>query len=133
MSDDGVSAEEAAWAAELPRLWPSPPMVAGTAVQVPGFFGHFLSIEARLRSPASAAEVRTLFAAASGLKVLDEPKERVYPMPMLVGAEAAVHVGRVRAVPGRPDCILFTAALEGARRTAVAAVDAAESLTGPVH
>jgi aspartate-semialdehyde dehydrogenase len=134
MGEAGVSSEEAAWAAELARLWPAPPpAIAGTAVQVPGFFGHFLSVEVRLRSPATADEVRALWQAASGLKVLDQPQDRVYPMPMLVSAEAAVHAGRVRVAPGRPDCVLFTAAFEGARRTAVAAVDAAESLTGPVH
>ena len=48
-----------------------------------------------------AAEAREVLRRAPGVKVLDEPAERVYPMPMLATVDDAVHVGRIRDDPSQ--------------------------------
>jgi aspartate-semialdehyde dehydrogenase len=125
---EGFTGEEVAWSTEIGRLWPDAPRVVGTAFQVPGFFGHTLSIELQLQRPATVDALRAQLQSAQDLKLVDVPLERIYPMPMLVSADQAVLVGRVRIPPGDPDRALFVAAFEGARRAALAAVDAAESI-----
>ena len=50
---------------------------------------------------------------SAGLKVLDAPAEGVYPMPMLVTADPAIHIGRIR-VEG--NTLQLVAALDNAGR-----------------
>ena len=99
----GATSEELSWADELERLtpgWVKRPRFHGTAIQVPTFFGHLLSLELQLERPADAAAIRDAWAGNPAVKVLDEPAERVYPMPMLVGSDPSVHVGRIRLAAG---------------------------------
>ncbi|MBX7102316.1 MAG: hypothetical protein K1X89_31660, partial [Myxococcaceae bacterium] len=80
-----------------------------TAVQTPHFHGLMLVVTARLSSPASPVEVRARFQGASGLKLVDDVPQHVYPMPMLAVSDASVLVGRLE--------------VEGPRVRLVAAVD----------
>jgi aspartate-semialdehyde dehydrogenase len=131
---EGASAEETAWARELALLWQGAPRFAATACQVPGFFGHLLVLEVELSRSANAAEIREhLGRAAPDVKVLDTPAEGIYPMPMLVASDTAVHVGRIRSRPGQAPGFTCVMAFEGARRAALALVDAAESLNRLAH
>lgn len=123
------TAEESAWPAEAARVWGWGPKVSGTALQVPTFYGVALVVTARLGAPASAAQVRDAMRANPRLKVLDEPGEKVYPMPMLVTADPAVHVGRIRQLPEAPEWVTFVAALDNTGRgAALNAVEVAEQL-----
>lgn len=65
-----------------------------TVLQVPMFHGAVVSMATH--PPKGAAELKAKLAAVKGLKVLDAPAERVYPMPMLAAADDAVHVGFFR-------------------------------------
>jgi aspartate-semialdehyde dehydrogenase len=91
------TAEELAWSHESARLWGAgAPTIEGIAVQVPTFYGHGFSVFGRLQKQVSADDVREALRTGAGLKVLDSPQEKVYPMPMLITADPTVHVGRVR-------------------------------------
>lgn len=106
---------------ESVRLWSGQsevPEVAATLVQVPTFFGHALSVAVKLGRPTPVEQAREALRAFPGIKVLDTPGERVYPMPMLVTADPTVHVGRLRAVPGEPDRLLLFATIDNAGRGA---------------
>ena len=46
--------------------------------------------------PISPAEAREAFANAPGVIVMDEPGEKVYPMPLDIAHKDAVYVGRIR-------------------------------------
>ena len=128
LDPQGTSAEEASWGGELVRLWAGAPPMAGSAIQFPGFFGHLVTLDLELSQAAEPGAVREWLKAAPGLKVLDAPSDRVYPMPMLVSEDASVHVGRIRTAPGRPNRLLLALAFEGAHRAGTAALDAAEGL-----
>lgn len=113
--------EEEGWRAETQRLWagqPDAPHVSGTAIFVPIFFGHTLSIAAKLGARADLEQIRATLQAAPGLKLLDAPAERVYPMPMLATADSAVHVGRLRTLPEDPETLLLLATIDNAGRGA---------------
>jgi aspartate-semialdehyde dehydrogenase len=70
--------------------------IAATAVRVPVFFGHSAAVHVETERKLGADEARELLRKAPGVKVLDDPGERIYPMPMLVSNEDAVLVGRIR-------------------------------------
>jgi aspartate-semialdehyde dehydrogenase len=72
-----------------------------TAVRVPVFYGHSLVVNVQTERPLSADAARAALRAAPGVKVLDDPANGVYPMPMLAVNDDAVHVGRVREDPSQ--------------------------------
>jgi aspartate-semialdehyde dehydrogenase len=117
----GGTGEELAWRADLMRLWAgeSQALVDGTALQVPTFFGHALSVTVKLGQSTEALEVRNaLSSVGPSLKVLDQPTEKVYPMPMLVMGDLALQVGRVRPFAGLKDAYSLFAALDNVGRGA---------------
>src|SRR5690242_16108153 len=77
--------------------------LSATAVRVPVFFGHSATVNVATRRPLGAAGAREALAKAAGVKVVDDPGQRVYPMPMLVGSEDVALVGRLRDDPSQPN------------------------------
>lgn len=124
--------EELRWRDEAARLWagqPDLPVISGTALQVPIFYGHTLTLSVHLRANPSEDALRAALKGGAGLKVLDSPEERVYPMPMLVTADPSVHVGRVRSVEGAPGWFQLVGGIDNAGRgAALNAVEIVESL-----
>ena len=121
MANSPWTEEEAGWTLETARLFAGRkelPVVAGTAVQVPTFYGHGLSVHVQLKTPAPVEQARAALKASSALKVLDTPGEKVYPMPMLVTADPTVHVGRLRTFPQAPEWLSLFAAVDNAHRGA---------------
>jgi aspartate-semialdehyde dehydrogenase len=111
--------EEAGWTLEAARLFGArgeTPVIAGTAVQVPTFHGHGLSLHVQLETPAPAEQARAALKASPALKVLDAPAEKIYPMPMLVTADPTVHVGRLRTFPQAPEWLTLFATIDNAGR-----------------
>lgn len=122
------SSEERGWNTQLRRLFGDrAPAVSGVAVAVPTFYGHGLSLLLE-GDGLSAAVVRSAFSDNTAVKVLDQPSEKIYPMPMLVTADDAVHIGRIRDVPGTSNVQLFAAVDNAGRGVATAAVEVALAL-----
>jgi aspartate-semialdehyde dehydrogenase len=93
----GSTDVEAAVGGELRRLLSAPALAAtATAIRVPVFYAHGLVVNLRTSRPLSADGARAALRASPGLKVIDSPAERIYPMPMLAVNDDAVLVGRVR-------------------------------------
>ena len=128
----GSTLEELSWRAETGLLWGrSAPALDGTAVWVPTFYGDLVLMHVRPGRAVSPAEARQLLQAAPGLKVLDVPAERVYPMPMLVTADDTIHVGRIRSFAGNAEVLELVAAIDNAGATARLCLDVAELVSGP--
>lgn len=126
----GYTEEEQAIADEARRILGDATLRASaTAVRVPVFYGHSWSVNLRTRRKLSADEARDLLREAAGVKVVDDPKERVYPMPLLVVNDAAVLVGRVRDDPSQENGLeLFVSADNLRKGSATNAVQLAELL-----
>ncbi|HEX8440315.1 aspartate-semialdehyde dehydrogenase [Archangium sp.] len=121
MANSPWTEEEAGWTLEAARLFAPKgevPVVAGTAVQVPTFFGHGLSLHVRLRKPAPVEQARAALKGSPAIKVLDSPGEKVYPMTSLVTADPTVHVGRLRSFPQAPEWLSLFAAVDNTGRGA---------------
>ena len=111
----GVEAE-ALLAADLARVLGGELAVSATAVRVPVFYGHAAVVSLTTRKPLSAEEARALLRSAAGVKVIDDPAERLYPMPMLSVNDDAVLAGRVREDPTRENGLELFLAVDNLRR-----------------
>lgn len=95
--DDGSTDEETRLVQEVRRLLAVADLrVSATAVRVPVFFGHAASVNLTTEKKLSAERARELLKETAGVKLLDDPKQGLYPMPMLSAGDADVHAGRVR-------------------------------------
>jgi aspartate-semialdehyde dehydrogenase len=92
--------------------------ISATAVRVPVFFGHSAAVNVATARPLGAAAARAALAKAAGVKVVDDPAQRVYPMPMLVGSEDVALVGRLRDDPSQENGLDLFASIENTRKGA---------------
>jgi len=70
--------------------------VTATTVRVPVFYSHSEAINVETLNPVTAEEVKTLLAVAPGVKLMDNPDEKIYPMPILAAGQDLTLVGRIR-------------------------------------
>jgi aspartate-semialdehyde dehydrogenase len=125
--ENGLSQLERAMLIETARVWGGEkmPAVTATSVLVPTYHGLTLILSAHLSRRVDADGVRATLKADSGLKVLDEPGDNIYPMPMLTTDDPTVHVGRIRVLGER---VQLVACIDNAFRTADSALDIAFEL-----
>jgi aspartate-semialdehyde dehydrogenase len=115
----GATEEEEKLVRETRKVLGDPEIgIAATAVRVPVFFGHSAAVNVATRRPLGAAAARAALAKARGVKVVDDPAQRVYPMPMLVAGEDAVLVGRVREDPSQENGLDLFLSIENTRKGA---------------
>jgi aspartate-semialdehyde dehydrogenase len=117
--EGGATEEEAELVRETRRVLGDPALaIAATAVRVPVFFGHSAAVNVATVRPLVAAGARAALAKARGVKVVDDPAQQVYPMPMLVGSEDAVLVGRIRDDPSQENGLDLFLSIENTRKGA---------------
>ena len=70
--------------------------VTATTVRVPVFYGHSESVNVETAKKISAKEARVMLSQAPGIRVLDNPREKIYPMAIEAAGEDETFVGRIR-------------------------------------
>jgi aspartate-semialdehyde dehydrogenase len=112
---------------EAARIWSGDalPALTVTALTVPTYHGMTLVLSALLSRPVNDEAVRAAFQADSGLKLLDDCSQNIFPMPMLTTDDVATHVGRIRTQGSR---VQLVAAVDNVFRLADTAVDVALEL-----
>jgi aspartate-semialdehyde dehydrogenase len=70
--------------------------VTATTVRVPVFYGHSESVNIETKKKMSSKEARGLLSQAPGIRVLDNPGENIYPMPIDAAGTDETFVGRIR-------------------------------------
>jgi aspartate-semialdehyde dehydrogenase len=70
--------------------------VTATTVRVPVFFGHSESVNVETERKLTATAARELLAQAPGVRVVDDPANRRYPMPIDAAGQDDTLVGRIR-------------------------------------
>jgi aspartate-semialdehyde dehydrogenase len=131
----GYGEEELRIAAETRRAMNALELpVTATVVRVPVFYGHAAALNVRTRRKLPAAEAREALKRSPWVKVIDEPVQGVYPMPMLAVADDGVHAGRVRDDLSQPNGLELFLVAENLRTCAASnALRLAERLAGPVR
>ncbi len=95
--DSGESTEEIKMRKETHKILGDDTIrVATTCVRVPVLNGHSIAIHAEFEKPLSPETARTLLSKTAGVRVVDDPKHAVYPMPIDASGEYDVLVGRIR-------------------------------------
>ncbi|ULH15012.1 aspartate-semialdehyde dehydrogenase [Deinococcus sp. KNUC1210] len=71
--------------------------VSCTAVRIPTMRAHSEAITLELERPADPEAVRELLRRSPGVKVVDDPAQKLYPMPLTSSGQYDVEVGRIRS------------------------------------
>jgi aspartate-semialdehyde dehydrogenase len=70
--------------------------VTATTVRVPVFFSHSESVNIETEKYISAESVKSLLKKAPGVKVVDDVKNKIYPLPIDAAGQDLTFVGRIR-------------------------------------
>ncbi len=73
--------------------------VVTTAVRVPVLRAHSAAVFLEFERPITPDEARAVLRKAPGVKVVDDPKEKMYPTPLRASDQDDVLVGRIRRDP----------------------------------
>ncbi|MDR2850432.1 MAG: aspartate-semialdehyde dehydrogenase [Desulfovibrio sp.] len=103
--------------------------VTATCVRVPVFYGHAESVNVETAKKISAAQARALLSQAPGITVYDNPRELMYPMPLLAAGEDMTFVGRIREDESHETALNMWIVADNLRKgAALNAVQIAEAL-----
>lgn len=70
--------------------------VTATTVRVPVFYGHSESVNVEFEKDLSPDEARKILKKAPGVKVLDDPSKKIYPLAIDAAGKDDTFVGRIR-------------------------------------
>ena len=95
--DNDYTKEEMKMVHETVKIMEDPDIkVTATTVRVPVFNSHSESVNIETEKKISAKDARAILSRAPGVTVLDNPKEKIYPLPLGASGEDDVFVGRIR-------------------------------------
>lgn len=96
--ENGYTREEMRLLTETQKIWEDDEvLVNATAVQVPVFFGHAMSLHIETREKITAEVAQQLLLSAPGVTLMDDLAGKVFPTPVSEGVNNdAVFVGRIR-------------------------------------
>ncbi|KAJ1423375.1 aspartate-semialdehyde dehydrogenase [Ochromonadaceae sp. CCMP2298] len=117
---------------ESRKIMDAPDMrISCTCVRIPTLRAHSEAITLETELPINADDVRTLLSSVPGLSVVDDPLNKVYPMPLTATKKYDVEVGRIRNNDVFGDCglDLFVCGDQLLRGAALNAVIIAEMMT----
>ncbi len=95
-TDNDYTKEEMKMFHETRKIMHSDIRVSATCIRVPVMRAHSESVWVETERPISPEEARNAFAAAKGVVLMDEPANKVYPMPLFLAGHDPVYVGRIR-------------------------------------
>jgi len=95
--ENGYTEEEMKMVHETHKIMEDPNIrVSATTVRIPVFYGHSEAVNIQTKRKLSAKEARVLLFQAPGVRVMDNPDERIYPMPSEAAGTNDTLVGRIR-------------------------------------
>ena len=104
-------------------------MVSATTVRVPVFRAHSESVNVQFHRRLTAAEARQILSKAPGVKLVDDPAQLRYPMPIEATGQGDVLVGRIREDISQENTLdMFVSGDQLLKGAALNAVQIAEKL-----
>lgn len=118
-TDNGYTREEMKMHHETKKIMHAPDLeVSATCVRVPVMRAHSEAIWVETERPLTVDEVRSAFATAPGIELIDSPAEKQYPMPLHAAGTDPVFVGRIRQDIANPNGISFWSVSDQIRKGA---------------
>ena len=94
---EGYTSEEMKMQNEGRKIMHLPELkVSCTCVRVPVVRSHSISVSLHFDVPVTVEQVREVIAKAPGCKLVDDLKNKQYPMPLETSGQDIVYVGRIR-------------------------------------
>lgn len=106
-TENGYTKEEMKMYHETRKIMGSDIQVSATCVRIPVMRAHSEAIWIETEKPVSVAEAREAFSKAEGVVLMDDPANKVYPMPLFLAGKDPVYVGRLRADLTNPCGLTF--------------------------
>ena len=97
--EDGSTKEEWKMVVETKKIFNAPIAVVPTCVRVPSLRCHAEAVNVEFEAPITEDQAREALAAATGITMMDDPANNVYPMPGMLEGTDDVYVGRLRMDP----------------------------------
>ena len=128
--DNGFTEEEMKMVHETRKIFGDPDIrVCATTVRVPVVYGHSESVNIETEKPLSAEDARRLLEGSPGIKVVDDPQNAGYPVPLYVAGTDDTFVGRIRKDPSVENGLAMWVVADNIRKGAASnAVQIAEML-----
>ena len=95
-SDNGYTKEELKMFNETRKIMHSDIKVSATCVRVPSLRAHSESVWVETERPVSVEEAKEAFTHTKGCVLMDDPENKIYPMPLFLSGKDEVFVGRIR-------------------------------------
>ena len=129
-SGNGYTDEEMKMVNESRKILGLPDLaVSATCVRVPIFYCHSEAAHLFFERPLTPDQAREILRKAPGVKVVDDLREHVYPMPMLGAGNDDTLVGRIRTDLSAPNGLALFVVSDNLRKGAASnAVQIAELL-----
>ncbi len=130
--DDGSTKEEWKMVVETKKIMHAPELeVSATCVRVPVLRCHSEAVNVEFSAPVSLDAAREALGQAPGITLMDQPAEKLYPMPALLEGTDDTFVGRLRIDPTVPHGLNMWVVADQLRKgAALNAVQIAEALLG---
>jgi len=94
--DNSYTKEEMKMVWETGKILDPSIRLTATTVRVPTFFGHSESVNVETERKLTAERAREVLQAAPGVKVVDDPSNKCYPLTAQAAGEDDTFVGRIR-------------------------------------
>jgi aspartate-semialdehyde dehydrogenase len=105
--DNDYTKEEMKMHNETRKIMHATMDVSATTIRVPVLRAHSEAVWVETEKPLEIAAVRDAMQKAEGVIVQDDPKNGIYPMPLMVAGTDPVFVGRLRKDIANPNGITF--------------------------
>lgn len=128
-TDNDYTKEEMKMYNETRKIMHSDVKVSATCVRVPSLRAHSESVWVETERPISTEEAKQAFRNGKGCVLMDDPQNKVYPMPLFLSGKDEVFIGRVRQDISRENGLTFWCVSDQIRKgAALNAVQIAEFL-----
>lgn len=95
--DNGYTKEEMKMVNETKKILSDDSVkVTATTVRIPTIGGHSESVNIEFEKEFDLAEIRDIVANTEGVVLMDDPKNKIYPMPIIAHGKDETFVGRIR-------------------------------------
>lgn len=131
-TDSGDNEEEVKMISETRKILEDESIgVSATTVRVPVFYAHSESINVETREKLTPAQARECLADAPGVKLIDDPGNRKYPLAVDAAGKDDVYVGRIREDASIENGLNLWVVADNLRKgAALNAIQIAEKLLG---